>query len=193
MSSHRRARLAACGSFLSFLFLATAFTTAPVGFDPAGHGLAIRTAYAKGGNGGGNGNGNGNGGSGHARSGKGSAAAESDTDTDPAIFEAPADGSLSSSLGGLNAAHASPKGLTHAAPNSRVGRIETYKEVVQAENTLADPNATPAQTQAAQAYLDSQGLGQMTPHDAEQTALGRAANKPVTDQIMDAVNDLLGL
>jgi hypothetical protein len=189
MSSRYRPLPAASASLFSLLCFAAAFAIAPIGFGPDGHGLAVSSAFAKGGNGNGNAGGNG-----HAHSGRaGEAAAGFDADAGPEPFDPPPDGNLSSSLGALNAAHASANGLTHASPKSRVGRIETYKEVVQAENTLADPNATNAQKQAAQAYLDSQGLGQMSPHEAEQTALQRAGNKPVSDQIMDAVNDLLGL
>ena len=100
----------------------------------------------------------------------------------------------SSSLGALNATHASPNGPTHAAPDSRAGRIETYKEVVLAERTI-DQNLNSHQA-AAEAYLESQGLGRshgVTEEQAEQAALKGAANKPVTDQIMGAINDLLGL
>ena len=196
MRSHGQSSLAASTSFL-FLLLGAAFTIAPVGCDLAGHGLVISSAFAKGGNAGGNGNGNGNaGGNGHAHSGRGTAdASVSDSDTESVPFDPPPDGKLSSSLGALNAAHASPNGLTHAAPNSRAGRIETYKEVVLAERTI-DQNPNSQQAAAAEAYLESLGLGRnqgVMEEEAEQTALKGAANKPVTDQIMDAVNDLLGL
>jgi hypothetical protein len=76
---------------------------------------------------GGNGNGGGNGAS--ANKGPDDSASSSH-------------GALASSLGALNAAHASTTALDSAAPNSRVGRIATYGKVVDAENTLADPNAT---------------------------------------------------
>src|SRR5215470_6299642 len=159
MRSHGRSLLLAPTSFF-LLLLGAAFTIAPIGCDPAGHGLVISSAFAKGGNAGGNGNGNGNaGGNGHAHSGRGSAdASVSDTDTESVPFDPPPDGNLSSSLGALNAAHASPNGLTHAAPNSRAGRIETYKEVVLAERTI-DQNPNSQQAAAAEAYLESLGLG----------------------------------
>jgi hypothetical protein len=194
MRSHGRPSLLASTSFF-LLLLGAAFTIAPIGCDPAGPGLVISSAFAKGGNAGGNGNGNASG-NGHAHSGRGTAdASVSDTDTESVPFDPPPDGNLSSSLGALNAAHASPSGLTHAAPNSRAGRIETYKEVVLAERTI-DQNPNSQQAAAAEAYLESLGLGRnqgVTEEGAEQTALKGAANKPVTDQIMDAVNDLLGL
>ena len=195
MRSHGQSPQAASTSFF-LLLLGAAFAIAPIGCDPAGHGLVISSAFAKGGNAGGNGNGNGNSGNGQAHSGRGTAdASVSDTDTESVPFDPPPDRNLSSSLGALNAAHASPNGLTHAAPNSRAGRIETYKEVVLAERTI-DQNPNSQQAAAAEAYLESLGLGRnqgVTEAEAEQTALKGAANKPVTDQIMDAVNDLLGL
>lgn len=164
-------------SIFRLALLASAFAIAPVGFQASGFGAPVAFAHP------------GGHGIGHGRDGA--------VDGDPAGVPADSDpfieGSSASSLGALNAAHASPTALGHAAANSRVGRIATYDKVVRAENTLENPNATLAQKQAAQAYLNSQGLDQMSAQQAERTALARAANKPVTQQVMDAVNDLLGL
>jgi hypothetical protein len=166
-------------SIFRLALLASALAIAPVSFQPTVFCFGATDAFAH--PGGGHGNG-------HARDG--------DVDGDPAGAPDPdpyIEGGTASSLGALNAAHASRAALTHAAANSRVGRIATYEKVVRAENTLANPNATPAQKQAAQAYLNSLGLGQMSAQQAERTALARAANKPITQQVIDAVNDLLGL
>ena len=85
------------------------------------------------------------------------------------------------------------KALDKANPNSRVGRIATYGKVVAAEDTLADPNASAEDKAAAQSLLDGLGLAGMTAEDAERASLEDAANKTVTDKVMDAVNDMLGL
>jgi beta-glucosidase/6-phospho-beta-glucosidase/beta-galactosidase len=93
----------------------------------------------------------------------------------------------------LNAAHASVKALDNANPNSRVGRIATYGKVVTAENTIADPNATEEDKAKARAFLEEQGLADLTAAKAERASLEDAANKTVTDRVMEAVNDMLGL
>jgi hypothetical protein len=180
--------------------LGAALTAAPVGVDPDSHFLNGKIAFAKNGgggngNGGGNGGGNGNGNAGGIGNGLGNSANAdrglskgTDDDSEPGGH-----GALASSLGALNAAHASPNALDNASPNSRVGRIATYGKVVEAEDTLADPNATEEEKAAAQAFLDDLGLGDLTAEEAERAALEDAANKTVTDKIMDAVNSLLDL
>jgi hypothetical protein len=55
----------------------------------------------------------------------------------------PKDGELAglahpSELGALNAAHANAKALENAAPNSRLGRIAAYRDIVLAGRVLAD-------------------------------------------------------
>src|SRR5215468_4227324 len=56
-------------------------------------------------------------------------------------------GADASSMGGLNAAHASENALSHASPNSRVGKIAAYKEAALAAQG-ADQAVTDAQTAA---------------------------------------------
>ncbi len=105
-----------------------------------------------GGNGGGKGNGGGNNGNGNAggnsaksersvgaKSGGKSAKAIT-TDIVKKQKTGGVAGNLvasASELGALNAAHASPKALENAAPNSRVGRIAAYRDAVLAGETVA--------------------------------------------------------
>ena len=168
----RQLVLVAVASRFPVALLAAALAVAPIGVDLAGHHLGTTAAWAKGGNSGND----------HAHHGG--------VGGDPGDnLQLGSDPVSASSLGALNGAHASPNARTHAAPNSRVGRIATYAKVVQAENALAiNPNDA-----AAKAYLSSVGLLGVPAHTAEQMALKRAANKPISDQIMDAVNKLLGL
>jgi hypothetical protein len=183
------------------VLLGMTLAAAPFTLDMGPHSLTAKLALANngGGHGGGNGNGgvNGNGGGngnaggngvGNGASASNGAASGTDDDSAPSSH-----GALASSLGALNAAHASTTALDNAAPNSRVGRIATYGKVVDAENTLADPNATEEEKAAAQSFLDGLGLSDVTAEDAERSTLEAAANKTVTDQVMDAVNSLLGL
>jgi len=185
------------------ILLGMTLAAAPFALDMGQHSLTAKLAFANNGgghgggngNGGGSGNGNGNGNGNAGGNGVGNGASAnkglaSGTDDDSAPSS---HGALASSLGALNAAHASTTALDNAAPNSRVGRIATYGKVVQAENTLADPNATEEDKAAAQSFLDGLGLSDMTAEDAERSTLEAAANKTVTDQVMDAVNSLLGL
>jgi len=154
-------------------------------------------------------------------------------------------GSIASSLGALNAAHASANALAHASPNSRVGKIAAYKEaaiaakaadqavadaqanldaanqaVADAQKALDDAeaalaaNVDPAKVgpltaavTAAQTNLDNANAAaadaQTALTDAQNAAatadatrdqaLAAAANKPITDQVIDAVNNLLGI
>jgi hypothetical protein len=189
LDSHRSLKAPALA-----VLLGITLATAPLSLDIGQHSLTAKLAFAKnggGGHGGGNGNGNGNaGGNGVGNGASANKGLASGTDDDAAPDS---NGALASSLGALNAAHASTTALENAAPNSRVGRIATYGKVVNAENTLADPNATEEEKAAAESYLDSLGLAGMTAEDAERAALGDAANKTVTDRVIDAVNSLLDL
>jgi len=191
-----------------------ALTALPVGFDNASLSLDLAQAWADNGNGHGHANG-------HA-----DAHGQSDSH-----------GSVASSLGALNAAHASDTALAHASPNSRVGRIAAYRDAALAAQDAAaaaagadqavtdaqtaydaafaaadtnldgvvDANDTPtpeqqdaltaaetalADAQAAAATVDQAATDAQAAAD---TALADAANKPVTDQVVDAVNDLLGI
>jgi hypothetical protein len=179
------------------LLLGALLATAPIGADQAGHFVSAKVAFAKGGNGngGGNGNagGNGNGGSNGNAGGNGASSAGGVGSGGDTGSTQSSHGALASSLGALNAAHASLTGLANAAPNSRVGRIAAYAGVVAAENTLADPNATAEDLAAAQSLLDGLSSTGQTTADAEQATLDAAANKTLTDQVMDAVNSMLGL
>ena len=90
-------------------------------------------------------------------------------------------GALASALGALNAAHASPKALAHAAPTSRVGLIAAYDRAMLA--ALAMPTATPAEIAARNAAIAA----------ARQNQLAAAANKGLTPAVVSRVDALLGL
>jgi hypothetical protein len=77
---------------------------------------------------------------------------------------------MSSQLGNLNAAHASPTALSHANPNSMVGKIAAYKAAVSA--LIAQNKNTTAKDIALAQPI---------------------ANKTVTPAVIDALNALLGL
>ncbi len=130
-------------------------TALPVGFDGSTFGLTPAQAWA--GNGHGNGHANG-----HAK------------------VAGDSHGATASSLGALNAAHASENALLHASPNSRVGKIAIYKEAAiaaQADQAAAD--AAQAEADAAQAAADAA----QAEADAEQTeadALVTSANEDGT-------------
>ena len=68
---------------------------------------------------------------------------------------APAVANVASQLGKLNAAHASPTAFDHAAPNSAVGAIATYKSEMTAALALTDPAAQTAAITAARQQLAS--------------------------------------
>ncbi|MGH6960944.1 MAG: hypothetical protein ACREE7_10705, partial [Dongiaceae bacterium] len=97
-------------------------TALPVGFDGSTFGLTPIQAWA--------GNGQGKG---HAN---GHADAHGQNDSH---------GAVASSLGALNAAHASETALAHASPNSRVGKIAAYKAAAlaaqAADQAVADAQA----------------------------------------------------
>jgi hypothetical protein len=166
-------------------------------------------------------------------------------------------GSTASSLGALNAAHASDTALDNASPNSRVGKIAAYRDaalaaktadqavadrqadldaanqtvaddtqaLADAQKALDDANALNADADpandvdqatidalttdrdTAQTDLDAANLAaadaaqalaaaQAAAATADETrddALAAAANKPITDEVVDAVNELLGI
>lgn len=149
--------------------LAASVIAAPIDLD-----LTQKVAYADrgggghggGGHGGGNGHGGGQGhggshGTGHGHSvGHGSMA--SHTVSGATIVDDDSTGA--DDLGRLNAAHASPNALAHAAPNSTVGRIASYLDSVLAGDT-----------------------------ESAAGAVSGAANKSVTDRALHALNELLGI
>jgi hypothetical protein len=104
-------------------------TALPFGFDGSTFSLVATEAWAGAENGHGNGNANG-----HDK-----VAGENH-------------GAEASSLGALNAAHASDTALAHASPNSRVGKIAAYKEA-----ELAAKAATADAAAADQKVADAQG------------------------------------
>jgi len=85
-------------------------------------------------------------------------------------------GTTASSLGSLNASHASTNALAHAAPTSRVGRLATYASAIHALNA-APVNSLAAKQAIAEAAA----------------ALAKASNKAVTPAAVQAVNANLGL
>jgi hypothetical protein len=80
-------------------------------------------------------------------------------------------GSTASSLGALNAAHASDTALANASPNSRVGKIAAYKEAELAAKAAAadaaalDQAVADAQATLDQATLDAMADGTVTPEE----------------------------
>lgn len=89
-------------------------------------------------------------------------------------------GALASAAGALNAAHASPTALSHAAAGSRVGQISSYDRVMLAALTM--PSATPAQITARNAAIA-----------AARTQLAAASNKTLTPAVVAHIDRLLGL
>jgi hypothetical protein len=166
--------------------------TAPVSFSP-GHGLSLDQALAngnghgnghdsQGGNGNGNGNAGGNGTGGNNGNGNGPAAgkqAEADHAQDAGLAAGQAEDGSSSGLRALDAAHASPRALANASSNSRVGRIEAYKEAL--DRYLSDLNAG-APAAVLSADIVATGI-----------ALGAAVNKTVMPETVDRLNGLLGV
>src|SRR5262249_9178371 len=138
---------------ISTLLAASALTLGlsalPIGFgqDLAPH-LSAAFAGDGHGNGHGDGNGHGNGNAtGHAKDNAGDTAASDGSASAGSGDDGSDDGdddASASDLGALNAAHASPQALTHASPNSRVGKIAAYK------------NAALAAQPADQAVADAQ-------------------------------------
>jgi hypothetical protein len=90
-------------------------------------------------------------------------------------------GALASALGSLNAVHASPTALAHAAPTSQVGMLASYQSAMLA--ALAMPATTPAQIAQRNAAIAS----------ARADLLAPAANKGLTPATVTAVDQRLGL
>jgi hypothetical protein len=110
----------------------------PPGFDGSTFSPVASQAWAGNGNGNGNGGGNANG---HGKADKADKANH---------------GAEASSLGALNAAHASETALANASPNSRVGKIAAYKDAeLAAKAAAADAAAADQAVADAQEALDA--------------------------------------
>ncbi len=83
-------------------------------------------------------------------------------------------------LGSLNAAHASARARANAAPNSMVGRISAYSGAYATALSL-DPNDPNFPADYAAAI------------EAAAQALSQKANKPISAEVVGAVNELVGL
>jgi hypothetical protein len=172
-------------------------------------------AWAKNGNGNGGGKGNGNGNGNANANGHDKTASAKSGAGDDGSFDDDDDTASASELGALNAAHASPTALANASPNSRVGKIAAYKEAA-IEAIANDPAVADAQadldaakaaaladnvvTAEEQGEIDSLEADlaaakhtAITSDDESMAALDAAANKPITDRVIDTVNDLLGI
>ena len=90
-------------------------------------------------------------------------------------------GSLASSLGSLNAVHASTTAMVHAAPNSQVGQIASYHSAM--VTAVSMPTNTPAAVAARNAAIAA----------ARADILGPATNKELTPAVVSAVDSKLGL
>jgi len=139
---------------------AAMFTLAGIDISPNSILSGADAAFAAG-KGGGNGNGKG------AGKGKGNSASAGNKSGAKENW-----GETTSSLGALNAAHASPRARERAAPNSRVGLIATYENAVK---------AAAANTEEATSSV-LEGIA---------AALEAAANKPVNENTAAAVQGLL--
>lgn len=89
-------------------------------------------------------------------------------------------GQIASASGALNAAHASPSALAHAAPTSNVGRISTYDKMML--GAIAMPSSTSAQVVARNAAIT-----------AARVQLASGTNKTVTAAVITNVDKNLGL
>jgi EF hand len=142
----------------------------PIGLDGSTFSPVATQAWAGNGNGNGNGGGNGNA-NGHDKADKTNHGAEA------------------SSLGALNAAHASETALAHASPTSRVGKIAAYKEAElaaqDAEQAVADAEAALADAEAAFDAADTNDDGVID--DAEKAALTADA-QAAADAAFDAAD-----
>jgi hypothetical protein len=93
-------------------------------------------------------------------------------------------GSTASELGALNAAHASDTALANASPNSRVGKIATYKEAeLAAKAAAADAAALDQAVVDVQAALDQATL------DAEADGTVTSDEQANIDSLTKAVDD----
>ena len=192
----------------------SALTFAPLSFD-LDNGLSYSVAQAKGGNS--NGNSNGNSGS-HSKGNSSANASSNDNSSDSDSASGSSNtGSLAKALGRLNAAHASENALAHASANSVVGALAQYKAAVQEtnaltmkENTLNETiqsleaqlatttdktqiAALNAQLAAAQAELAETQTQLAISSQIEADSLATAANKEITDEVVTATNELLGI
>jgi hypothetical protein len=205
------------GLLLSVSLIALALVAAPFAIDNSASDFGMAKAWAKNGNGNGGGHGNGNGdghGNGNANGHDKTASAKSNA-SDDGSFDDDDDTASASELGALNAAHASPTALANASPNSRVGKIAAYKEAA-VEAIANDPAVADAQADldaakaaaladsvvtsdeqaeidALEADLAATKHAAIVSDDESMAALDAAANKPITDRVIDTVNDMLGI
>ena len=93
----------------------------------------------------------------------------------------PSEAQLTAALAALNAAHANPQTLANAAPNSRTGMLATYSAQMRA--AIVMPSFTPQQIAARNEAITA----------ARAVTLSNAAYKSVTPQMVEQVDQLLGL
>lgn len=188
----------------------SALTFAPLSFD-LNNGLSYSVAQAK------SGNSNGNSSS-HSKGNSSANASSNDNSSDSDSASGSSNtGSLAKALGRLNAAHASENALAHASANSVVGALAQYKAAVQEtsaltmkENALNETiqgleaqlatttdktqiAALNAQLAAAQAELAETQTQLANSSQIEADSLATAANKEITDEVVTATNELLGI
>ena len=171
-------------SLSSCTIAALAFAFLPVTLDGRSLLLAPQAALAMGGGGGGH-EGGGHEGGGGDRGGSDHGSDRSadrgdhglDRDGGHSVSQS-GHGATASTLGSLNAAHASDTALAHASSHSRVGELATYKTDIAAfRAALASNNPIAARQDLA----------------AAAQALARAANKTVTADTVAALNTELGI
>jgi hypothetical protein len=143
--------------------VAAAFSAAPIEVFKD-FSLDQSTALAKGGGGGGNGGGNNGGGNGGGKGASSSDAAGAGKSAAAAGHNKSETAKSASALGSLNASHASATARAHASPNSQVGKLAAY-EAALAEGDL----------------------------EAAAAALGSAANKEITPEVVAEVNQNMSI
>lgn len=158
-------------TFALAMILAAGMTAAPISVSQD-LSLELADAQAKGGGKGGSNGGNGGGkggGNGNGKGGGNKSAAGGETTGHGKSGSAPGHNKTKSAksgggLGSLSASNASPTARANAAPNSRVGKIAAYEEALAAGNV-----------------------------EAAAEALGSAANKEITPEVVAQVNANLGI
>jgi len=186
------------------VLIAVLFVLTPYALDLTSGGMITAAALAKSGNGGGHGSGHGSGsgnsapdasaGNSHAHSNGLGLGLDKQGYGKGFSGKTQTQGSISSKLGRLNAAHASATARANAAPHSAVGRIAAYEVAVyerqnaqmQLEALQEVTTATPEEIAAAQAVVDEAAQFEME-------TLSAAANKNIDEEVVQAINELLGI
>ena len=152
------------GKLLLAGFIVAVFAAAPVGITDD-FSVDTSAAFAKNGNGGGNGGGRGGGsGSDSANAENGPGKSSSAPGHNKSEVATSEEDSGKKGLGSLSASNASATARAHAAPNSQVGKMDAYEKAIAAGDL-----------------------------EAAAAALGDAANKEITPEVVAQVNRNMGI